>query len=178
MFHALSTPDYKALADYPTLTYGTASSAYGPMAVAWWPTKTNEAVCYLALHNDVHGMTTKLQHMFPRNPLQRDDKKAAAFAKTYSPVDAVPDVLMTGTPFFLDVWKTLYKTKPGQTLTYGALAAQAGRPLASRAVGQAMATNPVALLVPCHRVLGSNGALHGYAYGLTIKERLLADEQR
>lgn len=66
----------------------------------------------------------------------------------------------------------------GETLTYGELAFLAGYPGAARAVGQVMATNRLALVVPCHRVIGSGGKLTGYGYGLGLKERLLAMERR
>jgi len=81
-----------------------------------------------------------------------------------------------GTDFQKEVWRELLAIPFGQTTTYGALAAKLGRPAASRAVGRANATNPIALIVPCHRVIGRDGTLTGYAGGLPIKEKLLALE--
>lgn len=81
-----------------------------------------------------------------------------------------------GTPFQQQVWRALLGIAPGTTTSYGALAAQLGRPAAARAVGAAVGRNPVAIAVPCHRVVGSAGALTGYAGGLPRKRALLALE--
>ncbi len=79
--------------------------------------------------------------------------------------------------FQLTVIETLRRlVDPGDTMTYGELAAAAGRPGAARAVGYAMAHNPVPLIVPCHRVLASDGSLHGYGGGLKMKRKLLSIE--
>jgi methylated-DNA-[protein]-cysteine S-methyltransferase len=83
-----------------------------------------------------------------------------------------------GTPFQREVWAALVAIPFGDTVSYGALAARLGRPLASRAVGRANATNPIALVVPCHRVIGASGALTGYAGGLELKRALLEFERR
>ncbi len=177
MFYALPANTYKTLPVYPSITYGLAPSPYGDMAVAWWAdAETGDKICYLGLHNDLQKITEHLHGRFPRNALVQNDTRVKAFAKTFNLKDKRPSVLMTGTPFFLQVWETLYQTPPGQTLSYGALAAQAGRPNARRAVGTAMSSNPIALIVPCHRVVASSG-MGGYAYGLKLKERLLADEK-
>jgi methylated-DNA-[protein]-cysteine S-methyltransferase len=83
-----------------------------------------------------------------------------------------------GTAFQKAVWEELVKIPYGETRSYGELAKILGTPNASRAVGRANATNPIALIVPCHRVIGSNGSLTGYAGGLAIKEQLLAFESQ
>jgi methylated-DNA-[protein]-cysteine S-methyltransferase len=93
-------------------------------------------------------------------------------------VDALQDapVEMAGTPFQRTVWTALRKVKPGRTASYGELAASIGRTGAARAVGSANATNPVALAIPCHRIIGSDGSLTGYAGGVERKRWLLAHE--
>mgnify|MGYP003350696893 CR=1 FL=1 len=78
-----------------------------------------------------------------------------------------------GTPFQKTVWAELCRIPCGETLTYAQLAEKVGRPGAARAVGRANATNPVALIVPCHRVIGSDGSLTGYAWGTDLKKQLL-----
>ena len=78
-----------------------------------------------------------------------------------------------GTPFQRAVWKALLTIPFGQTRTYGEVAKQVGRPSASRAVGAANGRNPVSIVAPCHRVIGSTGALTGFGGGLDVKERLL-----
>ena len=78
-----------------------------------------------------------------------------------------------GTPFQLQVWQALLRIPQGQLSTYGELAQQVGRPAAARAVGAAVGRNPVGIIVPCHRVVGRDGTLTGYAGGLHRKEALL-----
>ena len=82
-----------------------------------------------------------------------------------------------GTAFQHRVWSALEKIPPGQTRSYGQLAAALGNSRASRAVGRANATNPICLIVPCHRVIGADGSLTGFAFGEDIKRALLAHEQ-
>jgi len=78
-----------------------------------------------------------------------------------------------GTPFQLTVWEALRRIPYGETVTYGELAAGVGRPTAARAVGSANHHNPLAIVVPCHRVIGADGTLTGYAGGLATKAALL-----
>jgi len=86
-----------------------------------------------------------------------------------------PDALdfAAATPFQRAVWQAAQEIPRGQTRSYGWLATKAGKPRAARAVGQAMAANPWPIIVPCHRVVSSNGRLGGYGGGLDMKERLL-----
>jgi methylated-DNA-[protein]-cysteine S-methyltransferase len=84
---------------------------------------------------------------------------------------------LQGTPFQLQVWKALQRIPYARTVSYGEIARQVGHPNASRAVGAANGQNPISIIVPCHRVIGSNGKLVGYGGGLPIKTALLALEQ-
>jgi len=83
---------------------------------------------------------------------------------------------MRGTPFQQSVWVALQTIGRGRTSSYGELARQIGKPAAVRAVGAAVGRNPVSIFVPCHRVLGRDGSLTGYAGGLERKQRLLQIE--
>ncbi len=83
---------------------------------------------------------------------------------------------LVGTPFELRVWAALGEIGYGETVSYGELARRVGRPAAARAVGRAVGCNPIAIIVPCHRVVGASGKLTGYAGGPAMKARLLADE--
>jgi methylated-DNA-[protein]-cysteine S-methyltransferase len=83
-----------------------------------------------------------------------------------------------GTPFQLKVWRHLCEIPYGETISYGELARRIGNPNASRAVGLANGSNPIPIVIPCHRVIGSNGKLTGYGGGLPVKEKLLALERR
>ena len=109
---------------------------------------------------DPHGMARRL---------------LAWFKGDLDALDSVP-MDLHGTPFQRRVWHRLRNLQPGLTSTYGDLAAQLGRPSAARAVGAAIGRNPVAVLVPCHRVIGVNGKLTGYAWGLSRKRWLLRHE--
>ena len=80
---------------------------------------------------------------------------------------------LVGTPFQTAVWRELLKIEPGRTCTYGDIARRIGQPSAGRAVGAAVGRNPVSVIVPCHRVVGSDGTLTGYAGGLERKTALL-----
>jgi methylated-DNA-[protein]-cysteine S-methyltransferase len=110
----------------------------------------------------------------------------AAFAAAAAALDAhlagdpaAPDVPLAfrgGTEFQRRVWQALRTIPWGATVTYGELAARLGRPGAARAVGAAVARNPLSIVVPCHRVVGAHGALTGYAGGVERKRALLAIE--
>lgn len=86
------------------------------------------------------------------------------------------DLEATGTPFQREVWQALLKIPHGEAWTYGRLAQEVGRPGGARAVGQANGKNPIPVLVPCHRVIGSGGALGGFTGGLEVKRFLLDHE--
>ncbi|MBR5519288.1 MAG: methylated-DNA--[Clostridia bacterium] len=86
-------------------------------------------------------------------------------------------ISLHGTSFSLRVWEALREIPYGQTVSYGELAVQIGNPKAARAVGMANHRNPIPIILPCHRVIGSNGNLVGYAGGLAAKTRLLALER-
>lgn len=83
-----------------------------------------------------------------------------------------------GTEFQQSVWKALLTIPYGRTCSYGEIAAQVGRPKASRAVGAANGQNPIPIIIPCHRVIGSTGKLTGFGGGLPTKEKLLTLEQQ
>ena len=128
----------------------------------------------------VHG-----RHPASPDPLWKQDRGAfgdviaqleAYFAGKLEEFD-VP-LAPEGTPFQQKVWKNLCEIPFGETISYGELARRIGNPNASRAVGLANGTNPIPIIIPCHRVIGSNGKLTGYGGGLPIKEKLLALERR
>lgn len=95
--------------------------------------------------------------------------------ETAEPLSALP-LDVPGTPFQHQVWAALREVAAGETVSYRALADRLGRPTGSRAVARACAQNAVALVVPCHRAVGSDGALHGYRWGVERKRLLLAAE--
>jgi methylated-DNA-[protein]-cysteine S-methyltransferase len=104
------------------------------------------------------------------------DKLAAFFAGDVHAIDDIP-VATGGTPFQRDVWAALREIPAGETRSYGQLAKAIGRPDAVRAAGLAIGSNPIGLVVPCHRVIGADGSLTGYAGGLERKTWLLDHER-
>jgi len=102
---------------------------------------------------------------------------AAYFDGSNAAIGDLP-VAMHGAPFEQRVWRALLTIPPGTTTSYGALATALGSPGASRAVGAANGANPIAIVVPCHRVIGSSGSLVGYGGGLDRKTWLLEHERR
>jgi methylated-DNA-[protein]-cysteine S-methyltransferase len=105
------------------------------------------------------------------------DALRAYFAGECDALDAVT-VDPQGTPFQRDVWKRLREVRAGETVSYGELARRVGAPNAARAVGMANASNPIALIVPCHRVIRTGGAIGGYGFGVEAKRWLLDHESR
>ncbi len=87
-------------------------------------------------------------------------------------------VVLSGTPFQYQVWEAVNKIPFGQTTSYSKLSQEIGNPAAIRAVGAAIGANPILVIIPCHRIIGTNGQLTGYAGGLDRKERLLELEGR
>ena len=98
------------------------------------------------------------------------------FAREFDRLPGIP-LDPRGTDFEMSVWKEMLCLAPGQTITYAALALKLGRPNASRAVGNASRRNSIAIMIPCHRVVGSNGNLTGYGGGLEQKKWLLNHEK-
>ncbi|NVB78692.1 MAG: methylated-DNA--[protein]-cysteine S-methyltransferase [Kofleriaceae bacterium] len=111
------------------------------------------------------------------NPFGLTDRIRAYFAGELAAIDTLP-VVFTGTEFQNLVWQALRTIPCGETWSYGDLARRIGRPRAVRAVGLANGANPIAIVVPCHRVIGSNGTLTGYGGGLDRKKWLLAHESK
>jgi methylated-DNA-[protein]-cysteine S-methyltransferase len=111
------------------------------------------------------------------NPRGYSELVCRYFAGEYDCLKSIP-VSTGGTPFQQQVWLALRTIPAGQTLTYGRLAAQLGRPSASRAVGATNALNPISIVLPCHRIIGADFSLTGYAGGLERKRWLLEHESQ
>jgi methylated-DNA-[protein]-cysteine S-methyltransferase len=110
-----------------------------------------------------------------RAPAVIRDALARYFAGDLHAIDRI-EVATMGTQFQRDVWATLRTIGAGATMSYGALAARIGRPKAVRAVGAANGSNPISVVVPCHRVIGADASLTGYGGGIERKRWLLAHE--
>jgi AraC family transcriptional regulator of adaptative response/methylated-DNA-[protein]-cysteine methyltransferase len=132
------------------------------------------------------SLEAALRAEFPRAAVARDDPGMAGVAALVADLAAGrprPEASslpldVHATAFRRRVWEALRRIPAGETRSYGQVAAAVGAPRAARAVGAACAANPVAVVVPCHRVVASDGSLHGYAYGLARKRQLLDAERR
>lgn len=146
------------------------ASPLGPMLLAATP----RGIAGIWFEGQRHGPDASRWAERPGHPLllQAAAQLDAYFAGQRSRFD-LPLDLQAGTPFQQAVWQALLAIPPGRTTSYAALGRQLGRPSASRAVGAAVGRNPVSIVVPCHRVLGSGGDLTGYAGGLERKSALL-----
>ena len=124
----------------------------------------------------------ELRPRFAADELTHDPARAAAVRREVTEYFAGERRTFTvklspsGTPFQQGVWSALQRIPFGATRSYGELASELGNPGAARAIGRANATNPICLIIPCHRVIGGDGSLTGYAFGEDIKQRLIAHE--
>lgn len=162
------------------IAYSTISSACGALLVA----ATEHGVCAVKIGDDAAVLVRHLQREFPaalveEAPRRRNEwiKAIARHLKGDLPSLDLP-IDVRATAFQWQVWRALQRIPYGETRAYSEVARSIGRPKAVRAVARACATNPVALVVPCHRVVPSAGGIGGYRWGVNCKQRLLATEQR
>jgi len=157
-----------------TIRWAVVPTTLGPMLVA----ATDKGVCRLSFNEG----EAELQAIFPNAVLEQGDADfAALLARVAAAVEApgtgadIP-LDVKGTAFQEAVWRALREIPAGETRSYAQIAAAAGRPSAIRAAGSANGANNVAVLIPCHRVVRTDGSIGGYAYGPDIKRELLARE--
>lgn len=159
-----------------TVRAATHPSPLGPVAVG----RTDRGVCLLRfVDGDGHdAAAAAVRAEWPAAEVVVDpDATATAVAAAFGPAGAGPVRLaLAGTNLQLKVWEALLRIPPGRVTTYGDLARAVGRAPAARAVASAVGANPVAVLIPCHRVIRATGALAGYRWGLDRKRVLLASE--
>ena len=161
------------------IRYGFGSSRYGKIVVGI----TEKGVCCILFGATQKEMLEDLQTRFSKANLIRDSEHleptVASIVKKIdspeSPVNLSLDI--QGTAFQEKVWAALRKIPAGETATYSDVASSIGKPKASRAVASACAANPLAVIVPCHRVVRAGGELSGYRWGVDRKRRLLEDEK-
>lgn len=146
------------------------ASPLGPMLLA----ASAKGLAGVWFEGQRHGPQTADWPEAPEHPVLRQAQRQLAeyFAGTRTHFE-LPLDLQLGTPFQQSVWQALLAIPPGRTTSYAELGRRLGRPTAARAVGAAVGRNPVSIVVPCHRVLGTAGALTGYAGGLERKSALL-----
>lgn len=145
---------------------------------------TATGVCFLGFAEPDDALLGDLRRRFPRATVVADDAGLAdAVRAVLAFIDEPREALalpldLRGTAFQVRVWEALQRIPPGETRSYGELARMISAPKAIRAVARSCATNPVSLAVPCHRVVGSDGDLTGYRWGVPRKREMLARERR
>jgi methylated-DNA-[protein]-cysteine S-methyltransferase/AraC family transcriptional regulator of adaptative response/methylated-DNA-[protein]-cysteine methyltransferase len=160
------------------IAFAIGESALGTVLVA----RSAAGVCAILIGSEPAELESDLAARFTDSKLVRDDRKLGddlrkilRFIET--PAEGLDLTLdIRGTPFQQRVWEALLGIPTGATVTYGALARRIGEPDAVRAVANACAANAIALAIPCHRVVRSNGTLSGYRWGVERKHALLAKE--
>lgn len=157
------------------LIYGIHGSPFGKCLIG----VCEEGICHMSFfRTDPETHLEEFRKVWQNPKNLRDDEKTAEVLRNllFSPERRPPAILLLGTRFQLRVWEKLMEVREGETLSYSELAESAGVPTAVRAVSNAVAGNPVAYLVPCHRVIGKAGDLHGYRWGLDVKRAILEYE--
>lgn len=167
--------------DGARIRWATVATPLGRVLVA----ATDRGLCFVEVGDDVATLIDTLRAEFPKaeiaatpaKDLQTYIEAARAVAEARSLPEAIP-VDIRGTAFQWRVWRALTRIPAGETRAYAELAAALGKPGASRAVGRACATNPISLVVPCHRAVGADGSVTGYRWGTGVKKALLEREAR
>lgn len=158
--------------------YTLASTRFGVILLA----ATSHGVTWVGIHDSADYLESELRDDYALAEVIHDDawaaplaaRAVAAMTGDAAELDLPMDI--RATPFQLQVWRALCAIPRGATRTYSAIASGLGRPDASRAVGHANGSNPTAIIIPCHRVIGASGTLTGYRWGVQYKRRLLEHE--
>ncbi len=172
----MTPAEYKKGGENLSINYAFADSPFGPLLIA----STEKGICHMAFFNEEAEAFSRLEKTFQKasfykrtDPLQQS--ALAVFQGNGDPLAQVK-LHLKGTAFQLKVWEALLKIPLGKLSTYGTIAHEIDRPGASRAVGTAIGQNPVAFIIPCHRVIQSSGALGGYMWGETRKTAIIGWE--
>ena len=168
--------EYKNGGEYLTINYSFAESPFGNILVASTPV----GICHISFADDEAAAFNALQQNFPSATYKQMVDLAQQnvlyfFTHDWSKLNQIK-LHLKGTAFQLKVWESLLKIPMGQLSTYGAIAKHIQSPNASRAVGTAIGSNPVAFLIPCHRVIQSSGIFGGYHWGSVRKTAIIGWE--
>jgi AraC family transcriptional regulator of adaptative response/methylated-DNA-[protein]-cysteine methyltransferase len=168
--------EYKNGGENLMINYSYAESPFGNIIVA----STSRGICYMAFADDEKIAFTDLQKQFPNARFKQmvdliQQNALYIFTHDWKKLHQVK-LHLKGTEFQLKVWETLLKIPMGQLSTYGNIAEKIHNPAAARAVGTAIGSNPVAFLIPCHRVIQSSGAVGGYMWGADRKTAIIGWE--
>jgi AraC family transcriptional regulator, regulatory protein of adaptative response / methylated-DNA-[protein]-cysteine methyltransferase len=171
MLEAITPGEFKRMGEGMEIGYGYGDTPYGKAFLAW----TTRGICQLAFVMDnAHHEAAQLQRQWPAATLREDNTDAHTRLNHIFNGDVQPDtaslpLLVKGTAFQLAVWRALLNIPAGHVASYQQIARSIGKPSAVRAVGTAIGANPVAWLIPCHRVIQNSGGPGGYRWGLERK---------
>ena len=159
-----------------SINYSYAESPFGNIIVA----STPKGICYMAFAENEETATAYLKAHFPNADFKQklnliQQNALYIFTHDWDKLNQIK-LHLKGTDFQLKVWETLLKIPMGNLSTYGQIAGEIQNPKASRAVGTAIGSNPVAFLIPCHRVIQSSGHFGGYMWGTTRKTAIIGWE--
>jgi AraC family transcriptional regulator of adaptative response/methylated-DNA-[protein]-cysteine methyltransferase len=168
--------EYKNGGENLFINYSYAESPFGDIIVA----STSKGICYMAFADDEKQAFNDLHRHFPNAHFKQmvdliQQNALYIFTHDWKKLNQVK-LHLKGTEFQLKVWETLLKIPMGQLSTYGNIADKIQKPAASRAVGTAIGSNPVAFLIPCHRVIQSTGTIGGYMWGANRKTAIIGWE--
>ena len=161
-----------------SIRYATADSILGPLLIA----ATDQGVCAIELGESAEALIEALHQRFHQTDIKADREGLQGYVDQVLALIENPQgghqlpLDLHGTALQMRVWRAMCKTKPGEIVSYTELARRVGRPDAVRAVASAVAANHLALVVPCHRIIGRDGAMRGYRWGVALKELLLQAE--
>lgn len=172
----MSPAEYKNGGKNLNINYSFSDSPFGKLIAA----STEKGICYMAFENDIYKALGDLQSRFPNasfieRPDELQTNALSIFNKDWTKLNTIK-LHLKGTDFQLKVWESLLTIPMGKLSTYGSLAGKIGHPNASRAVGTAIGSNPVAFLIPCHRVIQSSGNIGGYMWGTDRKQLMIGWE--
>ncbi len=167
--------DYKRQGESLVIRYGWGATPFGTAVVA----STERGICRLAFDDNVEQACEQILAEWPKAQWQKDQDGANALLGQVfdaNPQNKPLHLAVTGTNFQINVWKALLKIPQGTVCSYNQIAKHIGKPTASRAVANAIGANPVAFLVPCHRVIRGEGQIGGYRWSPTRKRAILGWE--
>ncbi|HET9863279.1 MAG TPA: methylated-DNA--[protein]-cysteine S-methyltransferase [Steroidobacteraceae bacterium] len=174
---AMTPGEIRAGGEGVRIRFGVAATPFGSAFLA----ETPRGLCRLAFvePGEERAELAQLREQFGKADYVRDDSRAAELAQNiWGRASANIPLAVVGTNFQIQVWRALLELAPHATVTYGALARKLGRPEGARAVGNAVGANPVAWLIPCHRVLQAGGKPGGYRWGPARKQMIRRWEER
>lgn len=173
---AMSPAEYRDGGAGLQIHYSESDTPFGPVLIA----STSKGICQLIFTSPGESALTRLRQEFPNASFiagtTEFHETAAAFFQRDLPANKRLRLHLRGTAFQLKIWEALLKIPAGELRTYGDIAIAAGNPAASRAVGSAVGSNPIAFLIPCHRVIRADGGLGGYMWGETRKQAIIGWE--